>query len=128
MSEVLDHIAIAVSDLERSRAFYARALAPLGLRELGPWSAENREIAFGRHDGDGDFAISDRYVAGGTVHVALRAPSRDAVHAFYEAALEAGGRDNGAPGFRPEYSPVYYGAFVLDPDSHNLEAVWHAPR
>jgi catechol 2,3-dioxygenase-like lactoylglutathione lyase family enzyme len=127
MSEVLDHIAIAVSDLQRSRAFYARALAPLGLRELGAWSDADREVAFGRHEGDGDFAISDRYRAGGTAHVALRAASREAVHAFYEAALAAGARDHGAPGPRPEYSPVYYGAFVLDPDGHNLEAVWHAP-
>jgi catechol 2,3-dioxygenase-like lactoylglutathione lyase family enzyme len=128
MWKVIDHVALAVSDLERSRLFYARALAPLGLRELGPWSEERREVAFGPYKGAGDFAISDLYERGGTVHVAFRASSREAVHAFYEAALAAGARDNGAPGFRPQYAEGYYSAFVLDPDAHNLEAVWQAPR
>jgi catechol 2,3-dioxygenase-like lactoylglutathione lyase family enzyme len=126
MSSVIDHIAIAVADLQRSRRFYALALAPLGFEERGPWSAEAREIAFGR-DGADDFAISDRYRTGGTVHVAFRAESPEAVDAFHAAALAAGGADNGAPGFRPEYARDYYGAFALDPDGHNVEAVWHAP-
>jgi len=124
---VLDHITIAVSDLARSRRFYAQALAPLGFSERGPWSEAEREIAFGDDDGANDFAISDRYRTGGTTHVAFRAATREAVDAFHAAALAAGGRDNGAPGFRPEYSSGYYGAFALDPDGHNLEAVWHAP-
>jgi catechol 2,3-dioxygenase-like lactoylglutathione lyase family enzyme len=72
-----------------------------------------------------DFAISEQYEAGGQLHVAFAADTREQVDAFYEAALAAGGRDNGAPGVRPEYSANYYGAFVLDPDGHNVEAVCH---
>jgi catechol 2,3-dioxygenase-like lactoylglutathione lyase family enzyme len=126
MSSVIDHVAIAVADLERSRRFYAQALAPLGFEERGSWSEQEREIVFGVKGAD-DFAISDRYGTGGTVHVAFRARAREAVDAFHAAALAAGGRDNGAPGFRPEYARDYYGAFALDPDGHNIEAVWHAP-
>jgi catechol 2,3-dioxygenase-like lactoylglutathione lyase family enzyme len=126
MSSVIDHVAVAVADLARSRRFYAQALAPLGFTEQGPWSDEAREIAFGG-EGSNDFAISDRYRTGGTVHIAFRAETREAVDAFHAAALAAGGRDNGAPGFRREYARDYYGAFALDPDGHNVEAVWHAP-
>jgi catechol 2,3-dioxygenase-like lactoylglutathione lyase family enzyme len=121
---VIDHLTIAVRDFARSRAFYRAALEPLGFGELGPWSDEQREMAFGPPGYD-DFAISSEYSAGGQVHVAFSADSREAVDAFYAAALAAGGRDNGAPGERPEYSPGYYGAFVLDPDGHNVEAVFH---
>src|SRR3954447_20147586 len=121
---VIDHLTIGVPDLARSRAFYAAALEPLGFREMGAWSAEQREIAFG-YDGGDDFAISTQYEPGGQVHVAFSADSREAVDAFHSAALRAGGRDNGAPGERPEYAPGYYGAFVLDLDGHNVEAVWH---
>ncbi len=121
---VVDHLTIPVSDLERSRAFYARALAPLGFSESGPWSEARREIAFGLPDAN-DFAISTEYAGGGAVHVAFAADTRAQVDAFHAAALAAGGRDNGAPGERPEYSATYYGAFVLDPDGHNVEAVCH---
>jgi catechol 2,3-dioxygenase-like lactoylglutathione lyase family enzyme len=121
---VIDHITLGVSDLGRSRAFYTAALAPLGFEELGPWSEKNREVAFGPKGFD-DFAISTEYEAGGQVHVAFAADSREQVHAFHAAALAAGGRDNGAPGERPEYRQGYYGAFVLDPDGHNVEAVFN---
>jgi catechol 2,3-dioxygenase-like lactoylglutathione lyase family enzyme len=121
---VVDHIAIGVSDLSRSRDFYRRALEPLGYVEMGPWSEDNNEVAFGVEGAD-DFAISTRYPTGGAVHVAFAADQREHVDAFYAAALAAGGRDNGLPGPRPEYSPRYYGAFVLDPDGHNIEAVHH---
>jgi catechol 2,3-dioxygenase-like lactoylglutathione lyase family enzyme len=121
---VIDHISIGVSDLERSREFYRRALQPLGYSEIGPWSEENNEVAFGL-EGVNDFAISTQYGAGGTVHVAFAADRPEQVDAFHAAALAAGGRDNGPPGFRPEYSYGYYGAFVLDPDGHNVEAVYH---
>jgi catechol 2,3-dioxygenase-like lactoylglutathione lyase family enzyme len=122
---VIDHISVGVTDLARSREFYRRALAPLGMEELGPWSEDSKEVAFGppRYD---DFAISTEYPAGAPVHIAFAADSEDEVRAFHAAALEAGGRDNGAPGPRPEYSPRYFGAFVLDPDGHNVEAVYHA--
>ena len=122
---VIDHLTIGVTDLSRSRDFYRRALAPLGIEEQGAWSDESREMAFGppRYD---DFAISDQYEPGGQLHIAFAADSEEEVQAFHAAALEAGGRDNGEPGPRPEYSARDYGAFVLDPDGHNVEAVYHA--
>jgi catechol 2,3-dioxygenase-like lactoylglutathione lyase family enzyme len=123
---VIDHLKIGVSDLERSRRFYAQALEPLGYRDLGPWSEEDprREVSFGVEGAD-DFAISQEYEAGGQLHVAFAADAKEQVDAFHAAALAAGGTDNGAPGPRPEYSEGYYGAFVLDPDGHNVEAVFH---
>jgi|tagenome__1003787_1003787.scaffolds.fasta_scaffold20538710_2 catechol 2,3-dioxygenase-like lactoylglutathione lyase family enzyme len=124
---VVDHVSIGVSDLAESRRFYRAALAPLGFSEQGSWSDEAREVAFGLADHD-DFAISAEYEAGSGTHVAFAAETRDQVDAFYEAALAAGGRDNGPPAPRPEYSEHYYGAFVLDPDGHNVEAVTRAPE
>ena len=121
---VIDHLAIGVSHLERSRQFYIRALFPLGFTEIGSWSEARSEVAFGLEEAD-DFAISTRYGTG-PVHVAFAADRREQVDAFHAAALAAGGRDNGAPALRPEYSEGYYGAFVLDPDGHNIEAVHHA--
>jgi catechol 2,3-dioxygenase-like lactoylglutathione lyase family enzyme len=121
---VIDHMTIGVRDLERSRRFYRAALEPLGFGELGSWSEEQREIAFGP-PGIDDFGISSEYEPGGQLHVAFSADSREAVDAFHAAALAAGATDNGAPGERPEYAPGYYGAFVLDPDGHNVEAVFH---
>jgi catechol 2,3-dioxygenase-like lactoylglutathione lyase family enzyme len=123
---IIDHLKIGVSDLERSRRFYTQALEPLGYRDLGPSSEEDpsREISFGP-EGFDDFAISEIYEAGGQIHIAFAADTKEQVDAFHAAALEAGGKDNGAPGPRPEYSEGYYGAFVLDPDGHNVEAVFH---
>jgi catechol 2,3-dioxygenase-like lactoylglutathione lyase family enzyme len=122
---VIDHITVGVRDLARSRDFYRAALAPLGFQELGDWSEENRDVAFGPPGLD-DFIISLDYEPG-TAHVAFAAEDREQVQAFHAAALAAGGRDNGAPGPRSEYSPGYHGAFVLDPDGHNVEAVFHDP-
>jgi catechol 2,3-dioxygenase-like lactoylglutathione lyase family enzyme len=122
---VIDHLTVGVSDVEASRRFYAQALKPLGFREIGAWSDANREMAFGLEEAD-DFAISEKYEAGGQLHIAFAADTREQVDAFHEAALAAGGRDNGAPGPRSEYSEGYYGAFVLDPDGHNVEAVCHS--
>jgi len=120
---VIDHVSLGVSDLARSREFYRRALTPLGFSELGQWREGASEVTFGLEEAD-DFAISTSYAVGGG-HVAFAADRRDQVDAFYEAALKAGGQDNGPPGLRPEYSEGYYGAFVLDPDGHNIEAVHH---
>lgn len=120
---VIDHVTVGVRDIARSRDFYRAALAPLGFHEIGAWSEENRDVAFGPPGFD-DFIISLAYEPG-TVHVAFAADDREQVHAFHAAALAAGGRDNGAPGPRAQYSPGYYGAFVLDPDGHNVEAVFH---
>jgi catechol 2,3-dioxygenase-like lactoylglutathione lyase family enzyme len=121
---VIDHLTVGVSDLDRSREFYARALLPLGFSEIGPRPKRAGEIAFGLEEAD-DFAISTSYGTGAPVHIAFAADRREQVDAFHAAALAAGGRDNGAPGLRPEYSEGYYSAFVLDPDGHNVEAVAH---
>lgn len=124
---VIDHMSIGVSDLRASRRFYLAALAPLGFVEQGGWSEDARETAFGPDDLD-DFAISTHYPPTTGGHVAFAADSREQVDAFYDAAIAAGGTDNGGPGVRSEYSPGYYGAFVLDPDGHNVEAVYHEPQ
>ncbi len=129
---ILDHLGINVSDHARARAFYDQALAPLGITP-----AMNYGLATGYGRGPKpDFWISEgktrtqtdeqvRVIT--TVHVCFAARSRAEVDAFYEAALAAGGRDNGKPGVRSEYHDNYYGAFVLDPDGHNVEAVIHGP-
>ncbi|MCW2993359.1 MAG: Glyoxalase/bleomycin resistance protein/dioxygenase [Conexibacter sp.] len=123
---VIDHLSIGVSDLRASRRFYLAALAPLGFAELGEWSEDARDVAFGPDDLD-DFAISTKYPVGGGGHIAFAADSREQVDAFHDAAIAAGATDNGGPGVRTEYSPGYYGAFVLDPDGYNVEAVYHEP-
>jgi catechol 2,3-dioxygenase-like lactoylglutathione lyase family enzyme len=123
---VIDHMSIGVSDLRASRRFYLAALAPLGFVEQGSWSEGAQEVAFGPDDLD-DFAISTKYPPSAG-HVAFSADTREQVDAFYDAAIAAGATDNGGPGVRPEYSAGYYGAFVLDPDGYNVEAVYHAPR
>jgi catechol 2,3-dioxygenase-like lactoylglutathione lyase family enzyme len=120
---VIDHVTIGVSDLQRSREFYTRALLPLGFTEIRT-VPELEEVEFGLEEA-ADFAISTRYATGSSAHVAFAADRREQVDAFYAAALAAGGTDHGPPGLRPEYSPEYYGAFVLDPDGHNIEAVHH---
>lgn len=121
---VIDHVTVGVSDLARSREFYRRALVPLGFAEIGPWREGAHAVTFGLEEAD-DFAISTAYGADAPVHVAFAADRRDQVDSFHAAALVAGGRDNGAPRLRPEYSEGYYSAFVLDPDGHNVEAVHH---
>jgi catechol 2,3-dioxygenase-like lactoylglutathione lyase family enzyme len=122
---VLDHIGINVSDYDRSRAFYEKALAPLGYTLLmEPMQGIG---GFGRA-GKPDFWIAAvREPTTHNVHVALVAPDRETVDAFHAAALDAGGTDNGGPGLREHYHPSYYGAFVLDPDGNNIEAVCHRP-
>jgi len=124
---MIDHTTFAVSSRERSKAFYARALAPLGITLLVEVTAEQSGgRAFAGFGADRPFFwIGDggRPVSG--VHVAFRAESRAEVDAFYAAGLAAGGRDNGGAGVRAYYHPNYYGAFVLDPDGNNIEAVCH---
>lgn len=113
---LFDHVHLRVSDLRTSRRFYEAALNSLGLEIRG---------------GDGWFACDELFVsADGTptknMHVAFQAADRDTVQRFYDAALAAGGRDNGVPGER-SYHPGYYAAYVLDPDGNNIEAVYHGP-
>lgn len=128
---ILDHIGFAVSDYERARAFYGAALAPLGIAlvmEVGPEETGSGASAAGYgRDGKPAFWIGGEGRTSPPVHVAFRAKTRAEVDAFWRAALEAGGTDNGAPGLRPHYHPDYYGAFVRDPDGHNIEAVCHSP-
>lgn len=121
---IIDHIGIAVSDYDSSKQFFCRALAPLGIElvmEVEGWAGLGKggkpELWFG---------------AGGPkqnpMHIAFIADTRDQVRAFHAAALAAGGTDNGPPGIREIYHPHYFGAFVLSPDGHNVEAVCHRPE
>ncbi len=119
---LIDHLTVGVSDLAVSRAFYEQALAPLGLDRALTTGALPETVLFG-NGAEWPFAISTAYATGAPVHVAFGADGTEQVQAFHAAALAAGGTDNGAPGLRPQYSQRYYGAFVLDPDGHNVEAV-----
>jgi catechol 2,3-dioxygenase-like lactoylglutathione lyase family enzyme len=119
---MIDHISLSVSDLAASKAFYERALAPLG---IGVGMEFPGAVGFGR-DGKPSFWIGEGEPSG-PMHIAFLAPDRAAVDAFHREALAAGGRDNGAPGVREIYHPTYYGAFVHDPDGNNAEAVNHRP-
>ena len=119
---MLDHIGFQVKDLEASRTFYLAALAPLG---IGAAMEFGGHVGLGR-DGKAQFWISQGPAPASGLHLAFRARSRAEVDAFYAAALAAGGRDNGGPGLRPHYHPNYYGAFAIDPDGHNIEAVCHS--
>ena len=114
---LLDHVHLRVNDVDTSKQFYGGALAPLGLGITG--------------EGDGWFSADELFVSDdGSVtsglHIAFQAPDRDTVDRFHQAAIAAGGRDNGAPGER-SYHPGYYSSYVLDPDGTNVEAVYHGP-
>jgi catechol 2,3-dioxygenase-like lactoylglutathione lyase family enzyme len=126
---MIDHITFGVSDYARSTAFYDKALAPLGLRQLFKVPVEHTggvdSVGYG--DTRPFFWIAGEDATRGKLHIALAAKTRAEVDAFHAAALAAGGTDNGGPGVRPHYHPSYYGAFVLDPDGHNIEAVCHSP-
>ena len=125
---MIDHTGVSVANVARSKMFYRTALAPLGyavLREV-PTQFTGGKVVYGM----GIAPKPDFWVAEGTpnappIHIAFRAKSTAEVDAFYAAAMANGGRDNGSPGPRPHYHENYYGAFVLDPDGHNVEAVFH---
>ena len=118
---IIDHIGIVISDYARSRDFYTACLAPLGIELIA------------EHDGWGGFGRDDKpdfwFGPDGEphkpMHIAFVAGDRAIVDRFYQAGISAGGKDNGAPGLRPIYHPHYYGAFLIDPDGHNIEAVCH---
>ena len=127
---MIDHTGLKISDPVASRRFYEAALAPLGYRVLmeGPAEFTGGMVVLGYGvPPKPDFWVAQGKPEEPRVHVAFRADSRAGVDAFYRAALAAGGRDNGPPGPRPRYHRDYYGAFVLDPDGHNVEAVCHTP-
>jgi catechol 2,3-dioxygenase-like lactoylglutathione lyase family enzyme len=119
---MLDHMNIGVRDLAASRAFYEAALAPLG---FGFVMERDDRVAFGPPARPVFFLVEGEPTAG--IHIAFQAADRQRVDAFHAAALAAGGTDNGGPGMRTEYHAHYYGAFVLDPDGNNAEAVCHTP-
>jgi len=125
---VIDHTGFNVTNLALSREFYAKALAPLDYRicyeadDCAGFGAPQE----GGDDPGGDFWIGPGEPQTPRMHVAFRAASKQQVQEFYRAAIEAGGADNGPPGERRRYHPGYHAAFVLDPDGHNIEAVFHA--
>ena len=128
---MIDHTGVGVTDMAHSKRFYNATLAAIGYQLLAEFPAAMTgtvDVAGYGEPPKPDFWLD----AGGPnkppIHIAFRVASRQIVRDFYTAALAAGGRDNGAPGLRPHYHPDYYGAFVLDPDGHNVEAVCHTPE
>jgi catechol 2,3-dioxygenase-like lactoylglutathione lyase family enzyme len=129
---IIDHIGVSCTNYEATKTFYQKALAPLGITLI---------MEFGKAAGFGIKGKPDFWLSEGKasfqneahaknispIHVCFAAPDRATVDAFHKAALEAGGKDFGAPGLRPEYHANYYGAFILDPDGHNIEAAYHGP-
>jgi len=122
---MLDHVTIGVENIERSQRFYDSALRPLGIARL---YGDGDHFAGYGIDPKAFFWIGIRNTRQTGSHIAFAADDRATVDRFYEAAIEAGGRDNGSPGIRPHYDANYYGAFVFDPDGHNIEAVCRLPE
>ena len=118
---IIDHFGFHVSNFAKAKAFYLQALTPLGIGIV----KEGEGWAFMGRDGRGEFWIDSFGNSPGAIHIAFSAESREQVREFYAAALVAGGKDNGVPGVRSQYHPNYYGAYVIGPDGHNLEAVCH---
>jgi catechol 2,3-dioxygenase-like lactoylglutathione lyase family enzyme len=121
---VFDHVGFNVSDFAAAKAFFTQSLAPLGITI----TAEGDGWAMIGRKGEGNLWFGAMGTSPGPIHVAFAAETREQVRRFHEAALAAGGRDNGAPGIRAQYHPNDYGAFVIGPDGHNIEAVCHRPE
>jgi catechol 2,3-dioxygenase-like lactoylglutathione lyase family enzyme len=121
---MFDHIGLGVASFRKSRAFYAMALAPLGIAIV----KEGPDWAMLGKGGKNGVWFGEYGVPPGPIHIAFAAETRAEVRAFYAAAIAAGGKGNGAPGLRAHYHPNYYGAYVFDPDGHNIEAVCHRPE
>ena len=121
---MFDHVVFSVSNYEEAKTFFVRALAPLGVEVV---SESPLGIELCRPDSPSSLCIRRTEEKTTRLHLAFAAVSRQQVQAFYLAALEAGAKDNGAPGLRPQYSGRYYAAFVIGPDGHNIEAVFHEP-
>jgi catechol 2,3-dioxygenase-like lactoylglutathione lyase family enzyme len=122
---MIDHISLRVSDFQKSLTFYKAALEPLGYT-LAFSNDQEQYAGFAGPDRERIWIGHREGASHGYAHIAILAKDRATVRKFYEAAMKAGGRDNGGAGPRPNYSPTYYGAFVLDPDGHNIEAVCFA--
>ena len=128
---MIDHTGLIVSNPEKSRAFYEKALAPLGYGLLAEIPKEHTGglVVLGLGVAPKpDFWVTEGKPNEPRIHIAFRAANHSEVDAFYAAAIAAGGKDNGKPGPRPHYHANYYGAFVLEPDGHNMEAVCHEPQ
>jgi catechol 2,3-dioxygenase-like lactoylglutathione lyase family enzyme len=121
---MFDHVGLNVRDYGASRSFYEQALAPLGYRVVIAFD-EWKACGFGTDERKPEFWVAEREPYGTGTHVAFQCDERATVHAFHDAALAAGGTDNGEPGLREHYHSSYYGAFILDPDGNNVEAVCH---
>jgi predicted lactoylglutathione lyase len=123
---MFDHVVFSVSDYAASKEFFLKALAPLGV-EVG--FEDHLGIELCQQDGISSLCIrgNDGTATAPPLHLAFTAQTRQQVQEFYRAALAAGGKDNGAPGVRPQYSGKYYAAFIIGPDGHNIEAVYHEP-
>ena len=123
---MFDHVKFGVSDYAESKAFYLKALAPLGVTVVTEWPPHGVELS--QPNGKASLCLYQTQERPAHLHLAFVAESRKQVEAFYRAALESGGKDNGAPGLRPHYHANYYAAFVICPDGHNIEAVCHTPE
>ena len=124
---MFDHVKFGVSDYAASKAFFLEALEPLGVAVVaeGP---PTYGVELSRPKDKDSLCLYQTEEKPAPLHLAFTAENRQQVDAFYRAALEAGGKDNGEPGLRPNYSPNYYAAFVIGPDGHNIEVVCHEPR
>jgi catechol 2,3-dioxygenase-like lactoylglutathione lyase family enzyme len=123
---MFDHVKFGCSDYAASKAFFLRALEPLGVT-VASEGVPTYGIELSQPEGKSSLCLFQTEDKPAPLHIAFVADSREQVDAFHRAALEAGGRDNGAPGLRPHYHANYYAAFVIGPDGHNIEAVCHAP-
>ncbi|MDO8624000.1 MAG: VOC family protein [bacterium] len=121
---MIEHVSVSVKSAAKAKKFYQKALRPLGYKLKYEWGPSAAGFIEGGHT---SFIIYAKKRAS-PAHVAFRAKSMRAVQDFYKAALKAGAKDNGAPGFRPDYGPTYYAAFVYDPDGHNIEACYFGAR
>src|SRR5688572_17686432 len=123
---MFDHVKFGVSDFAASKAFYVKALEPLGVAIVAE-AVPTYGIELAPPKGKVSLCLFETKEKPAHLHVAFSAETREQVEAFYRAALAAGGKDNGPPGLRPQYNATYYAAFVIGPDGHNLEAVCHEP-
>jgi len=123
---MFDHVKFGVSDYAASKAFFLKALEPLGVAVVGE-GAPTYGVELMRPESDASLCLYQTEEKPAHLHLAFKAENRQQVEAFYRAALEAGARDNGAPGLRPQYQGNYYAAFVIGPDGHNIEVVCHEP-
>lgn len=123
---MFDHVKFGVRDFAKSKAFYLKALEPIGVTVVTDYPPDGAELS--QPNGESSLCLYQTDETPAHLHVAFVAESRQQVDAFYEAALGAGGQGNGPPGLRPQYGGRYYAAFVLDPDGHNIEAVYHEPE